>query len=337
MTTSTYQPGKLSPPFRPAKVGDRYTVTRGSLTQNFVYIQGPDGPTAVEDLRPGEESFNDSDCNLRGESMYHTAVGHKDHKAAPSPFGNLRSGLRAGAGRDIMGPMNGTRTHTPIPKVSFSAPTFASAKQTAYIRDLLAKVDGTNDTVIQVRAKLNGERVVDGQVSSKTARWAIDTLLALSKAPGAPQARQGVSRTDGKPNRRGQKCEGCGEWVEALQGVLELDGSKWLVFHKEGECPVGGVEGIPAGYYALVIDGTTKFYRLTPTGKLMVQASDDFYPIKSAETRTEVLDLIRANPEAAGTLYGQEIGSCCRCHRTLTDDESRAAGIGPICSQRGWA
>ncbi len=40
-----------------------------------------------------------------------------------------------------------------------------------------------------------------------------------------------------------------------------------------------------------------------------------------------------ADPEAARKLYGQEIGQCGDCNKTLTDQESRARGIGPDC----WA
>lgn len=34
---------------------------------------------------------------------------------------------------------------------------------------------------------------------------------------------------------------------------------------------------------------------------------------------------------ASKRLYGQQIGSCGECGRTLTNDESRAYGIGPVC------
>lgn len=36
--------------------------------------------------------------------------------------------------------------------------------------------------------------------------------------------------------------------------------------------------------------------------------------------------------------YGRLYGVCCRCGRTLTDESSIAAGIGPVCSGKdGWA
>jgi hypothetical protein len=38
--------------------------------------------------------------------------------------------------------------------------------------------------------------------------------------------------------------------------------------------------------------------------------------------------------EEAQALFGQEIGRCYVCGRTLTDEASRAAGIGPVCASR---
>lgn len=96
------------------------------------------------------------------------------------------------------------------------------------------------------------------------------------------------------------------------------------------------------GYYALEMDGSTHYFKVTrPTegkhaGKTFVeeQAGDAFHKM-GWERTGRVLDAIAAAPEAAGLLYGQTIGRCYRCHRTLTDAESRAAGIGPDCAKKG--
>lgn len=51
---------------------------------------------------------------------------------------------------------------------------------------------------------------------------------------------------------------------------------------------------------------------------------------------------ILARIEAAGVReamerYGLELGVCGRCHRPLTNDDSRARGIGPVCASKlGW-
>lgn len=51
--------------------------------------------------------------------------------------------------------------------------------------------------------------------------------------------------------------------------------------------------------------------------------------------------LARLRPEYKMSLedakqFGQLYGVCCKCGRTLTDEESIAAGIGPICASKGW-
>lgn len=35
--------------------------------------------------------------------------------------------------------------------------------------------------------------------------------------------------------------------------------------------------------------------------------------------------------------WGALYGTCCKCGRTLTDEGSIEAGIGPVCAQKGWA
>ena len=81
-------------------------------------------------------------------------------------------------------------------------------------------------------------------------------------------------------------------------------------------------------------EGHLAFYRLTPNG-LFVQASDDMHRVPG-NAEKKVVEKIAADPQAASIRYGLEIGACGRCGRTLTDEESRAAGIGPVCAQKGW-
>jgi hypothetical protein len=47
--------------------------------------------------------------------------------------------------------------------------------------------------------------------------------------------------------------------------------------------------------------------------------------------------IVDADPKVAMLRYGQELGQCGHCYRTLTNDESRAVGIGPVCrAKKGW-
>lgn len=47
--------------------------------------------------------------------------------------------------------------------------------------------------------------------------------------------------------------------------------------------------------------------------------------------------IVEAGPREASLRFGQEVGVCGVCGRGLTNDDSRAAGIGPVCaSNTGW-
>jgi hypothetical protein len=90
-------------------------------------------------------------------------------------------------------------------------------------------------------------------------------------------------------------------------------------------------------YYAVDIDGTTKFYRIKPGRKagfyfINVQASDEFHSIRNAGTKAAIVKtILDAGAEDCMRRYGQLLGHCGRCGRTLTDETSRSIGIGPDC------
>jgi hypothetical protein len=121
---------------------------------------------------------------------------------------------------------------------------------------------------------------------------------------------------------------------------------EWLLAlpTREGAATAGGNDvQVEAGRYALVdTDGVVKFYVVDrPTdGKwagytfLSAQASDEKHPIRNRETKQRILAEIAADPMGALTRYGIELGRCGVCGRTLTDEMSRATGIGPDCAAR---
>lgn len=70
----------------------------------------------------------------------------------------------------------------------------------------------------------------------------------------------------------------------------------------------------------------------TYAGKIV---SGKFLPINSAPA--DILDLIRAiaeSPLEAAKQYGQKTKQCSCCGRELTNEESKALGIGPICAEK---
>jgi hypothetical protein len=104
---------------------------------------------------------------------------------------------------------------------------------------------------------------------------------------------------------------------------------------------------IPEGKYALhgyAADSDTptiKFYEVSRPDKgqwagatfVNELASDDRYPRKG-QVGKRILAEIQQDIAGAFALYGQEIGVCGVCGRTLTDEESRARGIGPVCFKK---
>lgn len=66
---------------------------------------------------------------------------------------------------------------------------------------------------------------------------------------------------------------------------------------------------------------------------IRMYVSDDKYKI-GFPLQLKVLGQIAEDPEAAASLFGHEYGRCGICGRGLTNDESRARGIGPVCARR---
>lgn len=99
----------------------------------------------------------------------------------------------------------------------------------------------------------------------------------------------------------------------------------------------------PAGRYALVADdGAVKFYVVDrPTdghwaGRTFLSAlgSGERYPIRNRDERNRILRDIADDVDEARIRYAMELGRCGCCGRALTDEVSRAAGIGPDCADR---
>lgn len=66
---------------------------------------------------------------------------------------------------------------------------------------------------------------------------------------------------------------------------------------------------------------------------IRMYVSDDKYKI-GFPLQLKVLALIAEDPAGAASLFGHEYGRCGICGRGLTNDDSRARGIGPVCARR---
>lgn len=103
------------------------------------------------------------------------------------------------------------------------------------------------------------------------------------------------------------------------------------------------VPEVPAGRYALTVDSETAFYKIDrPTqgrweGWTFVNLThangNRIRAVKGSE-RGSVLARIATDPTAASREYGKQTGTCGVCSRKLTNAESIAAGIGPVCASR---
>ena len=106
---------------------------------------------------------------------------------------------------------------------------------------------------------------------------------------------------------------------------------------------------VPAGRYAVATEAGAvnelAFYKVDrPTEgrwagyvfvKLMV--SDNEERLSRAASKAVLAKIAAVGVKEASARYGQEIGSCGVCGRTLTNDDSREIGIGPRCADSmGW-
>jgi hypothetical protein len=213
--------------------------------------------------------------------------------------------------------MNEQYERTPVPQEVKPRGPAPSPKQVNYIERLRDEREITAEHRERLNRALAEGTLTGGQngTASRTITW----LLAqpMLSGPG----------TD--------KPVGEAPWPDVPEGryaLLELNG--------ELRNPAADVtRNVPL--YGVV----TKFYQVDrPTeGRwagyafLSAQASDERHPIKNAVHKRRVLDAIADDPAEATKLYGIELGHCGVCGRTLTDETSRAYGIGPVCRERtGW-
>ena len=128
-----------------------------------------------------------------------------------------------------------------------------------------------------------------------------------------------------------------GKASEVIDAVMKLPKDR-----KEGG--YAPLPDVPAGHYAIASKGDNDlmFVRIDrPTegrfagrtyGKLIIGGQPES-PLPFPQLKDVLARIVAAGIDASATLYGQEIGRCWRCNRTLTDESSRRAGIGPECAK----
>lgn len=150
-------------------------------------------------------------------------------------------------------------------------------------------------------------------------------------------------------NKREGWCALCGGKVEVGTGfAVAVAHRQWENFHRKGECfnEVEGLASVECGRYALPnLNGTNDldFFLVRIKGGtkelLRVVGGQAEQRMTHAETkkhaeRLAALNLRLGAVAEAQALYGQELGVCGACGRHLTDEASRARGLGPECASK---
>lgn len=99
---------------------------------------------------------------------------------------------------------------------------------------------------------------------------------------------------------------------------------------------------VPAGHYAIEQDDTVVFLKVDRpiegkwAGKVFValQHGDDYTTMSQAAGLTMLGRIVEQGIMDCSIRYGRELGKCGVCHRTLTNETSRSAGIGPKCAEK---
>lgn len=199
-------------------------------------------------------------------------------------------------------------------------------------------LDGCDlDQVVELMtAETDGERI--NQVLAKM----IGQAESGREYVWAPLTKQGASKLI--------------DWLGSLQfqsGSSEVEESNVAAAKRsvieQRSAGVPSADVVPAGRYAIETeDGAVNalaFYKVDrPTegrwaGRVFVKLmqSDDEQRLSWATTKSVLAKIAAVGAEVASARYGHEIGECGICGRTLTNDESRARGIGPKCAAKaGW-
>jgi hypothetical protein len=164
-----------------------------------------------------------------------------------------------------------------------------------------------------------------------------------------------------RSNKYAGNCAACNNKVAEGEGTVEKADGRWNVRHLPGQCPAPAASpepatgkrgrkpfpNVPAGHYAtksLTGNNDLDFWRVDRpeqgqwAGRTFVKRVIGGKPNAPVRGRTMFAALeaiLEAGVDVAGTLYGTELGQCRKCNRHLTDETSRALGIGPDCRSQG--
>lgn len=200
-------------------------------------------------------------------------------------------------------------TSTPAPMPSTTRPIqrrMATPPQVGYVRTLLGRLATHNPEVYAV-AVAYVEKLGAGMTFEQAGRT-IDRLkanLAAPAVPGLTLARDAIKS-------------------RSLAGALaDVDEGRYAV----------GTEAEARFYQVKISQHGNKYMMIGHANGAGVGWT--FLPVEKGAIAAA--EKIAADPKQAMLNFGHWLGECGNCGRALTNDESRAAGIGPICRAKlGW-
>lgn len=184
------------------------------------------------------------------------------------------------------------------------------------------------------------------QLSTKSAHDVIEKLKAIPADPNEEHAHI-VQKGRVIVNKLNKPCALCANKVAPGTGWSVVTASnEWFTYHKVGECPKPDtrLENVRDGYYALPSatgNNDLDFFWVHKSGGVRtvdrIIGGHAPQPLPHNQTDAVIDRLFALTPEEAyeaQALYGRAIGRCGRCGRHLTDETSRALGLGPDCATR---
>jgi len=184
-----------------------------------------------------------------------------------------------------------------------------------------------------------------------------NSVTEVRECYGVPED---LTKREYRKNKFAGTCRKCHGKVDAEAGRIDKIDGQWVPSHLEGQCPqrapqetaprfeqgLDRYDKIPKGHYATVsASGRNDFdfwrvdrpeqgaYAGRTFVKRIVGGKPDLNV--SRDMKFRALEAIMSEGiELTAKRYGVELGHCYRCNRTLTDETSRALGIGPECRSK---
>jgi hypothetical protein len=219
--------------------------------------------------------------------------------------------------------------------------TTITPKQQSFVRSLL-----------QERLSVLGIDDIDKYIEEKginklTAKSASEIIDKLKSIP-APRNPEHAHLPEGRVivNKFAKECALCNRKVDTGAGFAVQANYGWRTYHAKGDClyEADALETVDRGYYAIPsLTGNNDldfFFVHLKNGKkevLRVLGGQAPFRVSDAETKRIVEALVSLSTDElteAQARYGRELGVCGKCGRHLTDEASRARGLGSECAKK---